>query len=50
VFAENTHEKILYPAARTTAAEPTSAAAFLAFLRGRQAVEIFRAAGFSNGR
>jgi molybdate transport system substrate-binding protein len=50
VFAEKTHEKILYPAARTAAAEPKAAAAFLAFLRGKQAVAIFRGAGFVDGR
>jgi molybdate transport system substrate-binding protein len=50
VFAEKTHEKILYPAARTIAAEPKAAAAFLEFLRGKQAVAIFRGAGFVDGR
>jgi len=50
VIAEKAHEKILYPAARTIAAEPKSAAAFLAFLRGKQAVAIFRSAGFVDGR
>ena len=50
VFAEKTHEKILYPAARTVAAEPKAAAAFLAFLRGKLAVGIFRSAGFVDGR
>ena len=50
VFAERTHEKILYPAARTIAAEPKTAAAFLAFLRGKQAVAIFRSVGFVDGR
>jgi molybdate transport system substrate-binding protein len=49
-FAEKTHEKILYPAARTIAADPKSAAAFLAFLRSKQAVAIFRSAGFVDGR
>jgi len=50
VFDEKTHEKILYPAARTISAEPKSAAAFLAFLRSKQALTIFRAAGFVDGR
>jgi molybdate transport system substrate-binding protein len=50
VFAEKTHEKILYPAARTIAAEPKAAAGFLAFLRGKQSVAIFRSAGFIDGR
>lgn len=50
VFAEKTHEKILYPAARTVAAEPKTAAAFLAFLRSKQAVATFRSAGFVDGR
>ena len=50
VFAEKTHGKILYPAARTIAADPKSAAAFLEFLRGKQAVAIFRNAGFVDGR
>jgi molybdate transport system substrate-binding protein len=50
VFAEKTHEKILYPAARSVAAEPKAAAAFLAFLRGKKAVAIFRGAGFVDGR
>jgi len=50
VFAEKTHEKILYPAARTITAEPKAAAAFLAFLRSKQAVAIFRGAGFVDGR
>ncbi len=49
-FDEKTHDKILYPAARTTAADPKTAAEFLAFLRDRQAVAIFRAAGFTDGR
>ena len=49
-FAEPTHQKILYPAARTTAADPKAAAEFLAFLRDKQAVAIFRAAGFTDGR
>ena len=50
VFDEKTHEKILYPAARTVAAEPKPAAEFLAFLRSKQAVTVFRAAGFVDGR
>jgi molybdate transport system substrate-binding protein len=49
VFDEKTHEKILYPAARTVAAEPKPAAEFLAFLRSKQAVAIFRGAGFVDG-
>ncbi len=49
-FAEKSHEKILYPAARTIAAEPKSAAAFLEFLRSKQAIAIFRSAGFVDGR
>lgn len=49
-FTEKTHEKILYPAARTIAADPKAAAAFLEFLRSKQAVAIFRSAGFVDGR
>ena len=46
-FADTTHAPILYPAARTSAAaDPKTADAFLAFLRGKQAVTIFRHAGF----
>jgi molybdate transport system substrate-binding protein len=48
---DKTHDPIVYPAARTaSAADPKEAAAFLAFLRGKQAVAIFRAAGFADGR
>lgn len=50
-FPGKSHAPIVYPAARTTsAADARRAAEFLAFLRGRQAVAIFRAAGFSDGR
>lgn len=50
-FAADTHDPVVYPAARTTgAADPKLAADFLAFLRGRQASDIFRAAGFVDGR
>jgi molybdate transport system substrate-binding protein len=50
-FADKTHMPILYPAARTSsAADPKTAAAFLEFLRGKQAVAIFRRAGFIDGR
>jgi len=49
-FAEKTHGKILYPAARTIAADPKPAAAFLEFLRSKQSVAIFRSAGFVDGR
>ncbi|MBS0213836.1 MAG: molybdate ABC transporter substrate-binding protein [Proteobacteria bacterium] len=50
-FAADTHQPIVYPAARTTqAADAKLAAALLAFLRGKQAQEIFRGAGFADGR
>lgn len=49
VFADNTHAPIVYPAARTMAADPKSAADFLAFLRTPEAVAIFRHAGFADG-
>jgi molybdate transport system substrate-binding protein len=49
-FADRTHAPILYPAARTIGAEPKPAAAFLAYLRSKQAVVIFRRAGFIDGR
>jgi molybdate transport system substrate-binding protein len=49
-FADKTHAPIVYPAARTSAADPKASAAFLAFLRGQRAVAIFRHAGFSDGR
>ena len=50
-FADKTHEAIAYPAARTTSSsDPKVAAAFLEFLRGKQAAAIFRNAGFIDGR
>ena len=50
VFADNTHAPIVYPAARTTAAaDPETAAAFLAYLRGPRATANFRKAGFVAG-
>ena len=49
-FADRTHAPILYPAARTIGAEPKSAAAFLAYLRSKQSVVIFRRADFIDGR
>lgn len=50
-FPPKSHDPIVYPAARTTAAGDAKAAAeLLAFLRTRQAVAIFRAAGFADGR
>lgn len=50
-FADTTHEPIVYPAARTsTAADPKTADAFLAFLRSKQSVAIFHRAGFIVGR
>ncbi|HTA64957.1 MAG TPA: molybdate ABC transporter substrate-binding protein [Xanthomonadaceae bacterium] len=50
-FDARTHEPIVYPAARTTAAaDPKTAAAFLEFLRGKQATDAFHAAGFADGR
>lgn len=50
-FTDTTHASIVYPAARTTGAtDPKAAAAFLEFLRGKQAVAIFRRAGFTDGR
>jgi molybdate transport system substrate-binding protein len=51
IFADKTHAPIVYPAARTSAAaDPKAAAAFLEFLRGKQAAMIFRRAGFIDGR
>jgi molybdate transport system substrate-binding protein len=44
-FPENTHERIVYPAALTRDANP-DAARFLAYLRSREAGGIFAAAGF----
>ncbi len=50
-FAPKTHAPILFSAARTKAAiDPRDAAAFLEFLRGKQASETFRGAGFIDGR
>ncbi|MBS0194690.1 MAG: molybdate ABC transporter substrate-binding protein [Proteobacteria bacterium] len=50
-FAANTHEPIVYPAARTAQAmDAKLAAELLAFLRGKQAQAIFRDAGFADGR
>ncbi|HEY2344427.1 MAG TPA: molybdate ABC transporter substrate-binding protein [Xanthomonadaceae bacterium] len=50
-FAEDSHEKIVYPAARTVnAADAKLAADLLAFLRGKEATATFRAAGFVDGR
>jgi molybdate transport system substrate-binding protein len=46
-FPDKSHDLIVYPAARTSAAaDPKLAATFLEFLRSRRAVEIFRRAGF----
>ena len=50
VFADKTHAPIVYPAARTIAADAKAAADFLVFLRAPQAVAIFRRAGFADGR
>ncbi|MBS0462774.1 MAG: molybdate ABC transporter substrate-binding protein [Proteobacteria bacterium] len=50
-FPAASHDPIVYPAARTVGAgDAKSAAELLAFLRGRQAVAIFRAAGFADKR
>ena len=46
-FAAETHAPIVYPAARTTAADASDdAAAFLAFLRSDEAQQVFAEAGF----
>lgn len=51
MFPAKSHQPIVYPAARTiVAADPKEAAAFLGFLRGKQAVATFRTSGFSDGR
>ena len=50
VFADKTHAPIVYPAARTIAADAKVAADFLAFLRAPKAVAIFHRAGFADGR
>jgi molybdate transport system substrate-binding protein len=44
-FPQNTHERIVYPAALTKDANP-DAARFVAYLRGPEAGSIFAAAGF----
>lgn len=49
-FPPKAHKPIVYPVARTLVAEPREAAKFLAFLRSRQASEIFRKAGFIDAR
>ena len=47
VFPADSHEPIIYPAARTVGSPTPAAAGFLSFLRSRQARRIFLAAGFS---
>jgi molybdate transport system substrate-binding protein len=45
-FPETTHPPIIYPAAETTAATSSDAAAFLAFLKSSAARAVFEAEGF----
>ncbi len=50
-FAAKTHDPIVYPVARTmAAADPKTAAAFLDFMRSKQATAIFHDAGFGDDR
>ena len=45
-FPEDTHPPIIYPAAVTTEAKSADAAAFLDYLQGEKAAELFEAQGF----
>ena len=45
IFPEATHPPIIYPAAETTAATSSDAAAFLAFLKSSAARAVFEAEG-----
>ncbi len=50
-FPGRSHDPIVYPAARTSAAaDPKAAAAFLQYLRSPRATAIFRRAGFADAR
>jgi len=46
-FPEGSHEPIVYPAAETAAAESAEAGAYLAYLQGARARELFEAQGFT---
>jgi molybdate transport system substrate-binding protein len=47
VFPEESHPPIVYPAAETAEARGAGAAAYLAYLRGAKARELFEAQGFT---
>ncbi|MDQ0455037.1 molybdate ABC transporter substrate-binding protein [Rhizobium paknamense] len=46
-FPETSHPPIIYPAALTEATKNPDASAFLTFLQGAKAAEVFKAAGFT---
>ena len=46
-FPQNSHEPIIYPAALTAEAKAADAAAFLAYLKGAKAKELFERQGFT---
>ena len=47
IFPEDSHDPIVYPAAVTTKAEGSDAAAFLAYLQSAAAAKVFEKAGFT---